>query len=112
MIQICPFGTFAARSLIPIPTSIEPVNATNRVRGCSTSASPIVPPGPGRKLRTPAGTPASSRTSKTFQAVRGESLLGLRIALFPVTIVAAVIPIAIAQGKFQGGMTTPTPSEM
>ncbi len=34
------------------------------------------------------------------------------MAALPATIVAAVIPIAMAQGKFQGGITTPTPSGM
>jgi hypothetical protein len=107
--QICPFCTRAAFSLIPIPTGIDPVKATNRTFGCSTSASPIAPPGPERNWSAPGGTPASSRISKMVHAVSGASLLGFKIAVLPVTRVAAVIPIAIAQGKFQGGITAPTP---
>ena len=40
----------------------------------------------------------------------GASLEGFRITVFPVTMEAAVMPAIIASGKFQGGMTAPTPS--
>ena len=42
-------------------------------------------------------------------AMAGEVLAGLRITALPVTKAALVIPTIIAQGKFQGGMTAPTP---
>ena len=45
-------------------------------------------------------------------AMSGASLDGFRMQVFPVTIDATVIPSVMAQGKFQGGMTTPTPSGM
>ena len=43
-------------------------------------------------------------------AIVGESLDGLRMTVLPVTMDAAVMPAMIAKGKFQGGITAPTPS--
>src|ERR1700757_2331922 len=94
------------------PTSFDPVKAMKRVLGCSTSALPKVPPDPGQKFTTPSGIPASCNTSTNFAAMVGESLDGFRITVLPQTIDAAVIPAMIAQGKFHGGITAPTPSGM
>src|SRR6266403_1384603 len=94
------------------PTSFDPVNATKRVFGCSTTALPKVAPDPGQKFTTPSGIPASCKTSKNLAAMVGESLDGFRITVFPQTIDAAVIPAMMAQGKFHGGITAPTPSGM
>ncbi len=62
------------------------------------------------KLRTPAGSPASSITSTSFHPIVIVSLAGLRTTVFPVTIAATVMPVRMASGKFQGGMTATTPS--
>jgi hypothetical protein len=40
----------------------------------------------------------------------GASDEGLRTTVLPVTMAAVVIPVAMARGKFQGGITTPAPS--
>jgi hypothetical protein len=64
--QRWPGCTLAPRSKMRMPTSFEPVNATKRVWGWSTRRSPISPPLPGRKLTTPAGTPASSMSSNSL----------------------------------------------
>ena len=69
----------------------------------------MVDPDPGRKLTTPAGRPTSSRIRMNCAAMAGEVLAGLRMTALPVTKAALVIPTIIAQGKFQGGMTAPTP---
>ena len=69
-------------------------------------------PEPGQKLTTPGGSPASSRTSMNLAAMVGASLEGFRITVLPVTMEAAVMPAMMAKGKFQGGMTAPTPSGM
>ena len=42
----------------------------------------------------------------------GESLEGFRITVLPLTIEASVMPAMMAQGKFHGGITAPTPSGM
>ncbi len=62
------------------------------------------------KFTTPSGIPASSSTSTNFAAIVGASLEGFKITVFPVTIEAAVIPAIIANGKFHGEITAPTPS--
>ncbi len=51
------------------PTSREPVKAMKRVRGSSTSASPMAPPGPGRKFTTPARQP---RFEEEIDELRGD----------------------------------------
>src|SRR5271163_4209961 len=112
LIQTCPGGVFAAFSLISRPTALDPVKAMKRVLGCSTSALPKVGPMPWQRLTTPGGIPASSSTSRNFAAMVGESGDGLSTTVLPQTIAAAVIPAIIAKGKFQGGITAPTPNGM
>src|SRR5262249_60249102 len=102
----------AATLLILNPTSRDPVNATYRVFGCATIASPKLAPAPGQKLTTPSGIPHSSSNSTNFAAMVGESLEGFNTTVLPETIDASVIPAMMAQGKFHGGITAPTPSGM
>ena len=45
-------------------------------------------------------------------AMVGASTDGFRMTVLPQTIEAAVMPAMMAKGKFQGGMTAPTPSGM
>ncbi len=45
------------------PVSTEPTKPTPATPGWATSASPTTGPGPGTKLNTPAGSPASAMTS-------------------------------------------------
>src|SRR5580692_10893670 len=92
------------------PTSREPVKAIYRVFGCATTALPKVAPAPGQKLITPSGMPASSTSSTNLAAIVGESLDGFKTTAFPATTEAIVMPAIIAQGKFHGGITAPTPS--
>src|SRR6201997_3300580 len=75
-------------------------------------ASPKLAPAPGQKFTTPSGMPASSSSSTNFAAIVGESLDGFRITVLPLTIEAIVMPAIMAQGKFHGGITAPTPSGM
>ena len=56
--------------------------------------------------------PASSSSSKNFAAMVGESLDGFRMTVLPLTIEASVMPAMMAQGKFHGGITAPTPKGM
>src|SRR5262249_52657196 len=92
------------------PTSLEPVKATNLVFGCSTSPAPKLEPDPGQKFTTPSGIPASCSASKNLNAIAGESCEGFTTTVLPQTIAAMVIPAMMAQGKFHGGITAPTPS--
>ena len=83
-----------------------------RVFGCATIGSPIAPPEPGTKLTTPAGRPVSASSSTKAAAITGASLDGLRTTVLPATSAAVVMPAMIANAKFHGGITTPTPSGM
>jgi hypothetical protein len=58
------------------------------------------------------GKPASRSASANLAAMVGVSLDGLSTTVLPVTSAATVIPAKIARGKFQGGITSPTPSGM
>jgi hypothetical protein len=66
-------------------------------------------PGPGRKLTTSRGTPASNKISTKIAAMVGESPDGFTTTVFPATIEARVIPPIMAAAKFHGGIITPTP---
>ena len=50
----------AACSLSAMPTAFDPVKEIARTSGESTSVAPTSEPGPMTRLKTPAGTPASS----------------------------------------------------
>ena len=69
-------------------------------------------PEPGTKLTTPGGRPTSCSRSTNTAAMTGESLEGLSTTVLPATIAAVVMPAMIANAKFHGGITTPTPSGM
>src|ERR1035438_7499893 len=97
---------------MPGPPRGEQVKAMKRVLGWATRPLPKVAPEPGQKLTTPAGMPASTRASKNFAAMVGDSLDGLRTTVLPQTRLAPVMPSAMALGKFQGEITAPTPSAM
>ena len=112
LIHRWPGTVLAASSLIPSPTGFEPVKAMARVRGCDTSALPMVPPEPGRKFTTPGGMPASSSRSMKRRATKGESLEGFSTTVLPATTAAVVMPAMMASGKFHGGITTTTPMGM
>ena len=53
----------AARPTTISPVWVEPVNATARVPGFSSSSSPTSGPGPRTKLNTPGGRSASATHS-------------------------------------------------
>ncbi len=112
LIQIWPGACVAALLLMSSPTSREPVKAMYRVLGCATTALPKLAPAPGQKFTTPSGMPHSSSSSTNFAAIVGESLEGFRITVLPLTMEAIVMPAMMAQGKFHGGITAPTPSGM
>ncbi len=110
LIQICPGCGRAANSLMCRPTSRDPVKLMKRVSGCSTNPSPITAPLPVTNAKLLGGKPASSNTSTNFAAMVGVSLDGLITTVLPATSAAVVMPTRMANGKFHGGMITPTPS--
>src|ERR1700757_1693575 len=68
---------FAARSAMPQPTPLEPVNVIIRTRSSSTRTSPISADGPTRTVSQPGGRPASCSSSASRSAESGVWLAGL-----------------------------------
>ncbi len=91
------------------PTSFEPVKAIRATCGSRTNAAPTTLPRPGRNCSASAGTPACQRVSHIARAMPGVWVEGLTIAVLPATSAAAVMPVQMARGKFQGLITAATP---
>src|SRR3954468_1010825 len=91
------------------PPTFEPVKATNRVCGWSTSASPMRPPDPVSRLITPTGVPHARKRSTSHAADVAEALAGLTTTVFPATSAADIIPVVSDSGKFHGDTIAPTP---
>src|SRR5262245_55102628 len=95
--------------MIRTPTCRDPVKAITGTSGWRTNASPTSGPGPGTKFATPGGSPASARIETYFAAITGDWDAGLITTVLPAASAALLIPVRIASGKFQGGMTAVTP---
>src|SRR6266545_800867 len=82
--------------------------------GWRLTASPTVDPGPTRKLNTPGGRFASSRTSANFAPQSGVREEGLNTTVQPAISAAPLFQEGIAMGKFHGVMrpTGPTGSRI
>ena len=104
----CPGGVSAAARTMSSPTLLEPVNAIVCTRGSRTSAAPTSP-SPGSSASALGGTPDSRSARVSTSAQPGDCSAGLRTTALPVASPAAVIPSAIATGKFQGEMTATMP---
>ena len=94
--------------MISRPTGPEPVNAIVWTPGWRTSAAPASP-SPGSSASASGGTPASRSARTTMSPQPGACSAGLSTTALPVARPAAVMPMGIAIGKFQGEMTATTP---
>src|SRR5215469_5860952 len=100
----------AARAATLAPVATEPMNPTARTPGWPATASPTTGPGPGRKLNTPAGTPAPvmiSASSAQHAEVVGA---GTQTTVLPAAMAGANSSAPIVYGQFHGLMTPTTPS--
>ena len=104
----CSSGVCAALRRISSPTAPEPVKAIVCTRGSRTSAAPTSPY-PGTRASASAGTPAPCSASTRASPQAGDCSAGFSTTALPVASPAAVIPQAIASGKFQGEITATTP---
>ena len=68
---------------MPRPVSTEPVNEIAATSGEATIASPTTAPRPITRLKTPAGTPASSRILASAQAQPGTRSAALNTTQLP-----------------------------
>ena len=80
--------------MIFLPVATEPVSDTLATAGWRVSAAPTSPY-PCTTLKTPAGTPASTRISASFRAERGVTSEGLKIIALPHASAGAAFQQAI-----------------
>ena len=92
----------ASARLIARATSVEPVKATPATRGSATSAAPTRAVARRRDAARSAGTPASCSSRTASKAISGVCSAGLATTLLPATSAAAIWPMKMASGKFQG----------
>ena len=95
--------------MIRLPAAVDPVKATLSVPGWVTRCSPTSRP-PGTTLTTPAGTPASSRTSASTKLLSGASGGGLTTTVQPAASAGATFHADSVTGAFQGTMAATTPT--
>jgi hypothetical protein len=100
----------AASAMMRSPVGVEPVNATLRVSGCVTSASPASGPVPVTTLSTPGGSPASVRISARRSVVNGVVSAGLATTALPHTSAGPSLFESSVVGKFHGTIAATTPS--
>src|SRR5881628_576924 len=93
----------AAVSMIPLPTSVDPVKPIFRISGCVSSSAPT-----SRErlvvstLNTPRGSPATSVMRAIASAVSGVAEAGLSTTVQPAARAGAILRVTIVAGKFQG----------
>ncbi len=94
---------FADCSSSRTPTAVEPVKVIflsleSEMIGALVAAEVLVV----ITFRTPAGSPASSKTEVRSKVVSGVSSAGLITMVQPAAIAGPIFLVAIANGKFQG----------
>ena len=77
------------------------------VPGLATISSPTTLPGPVTRLKTPAGSSASTRHSASFTAQTVVEAAGDQTTAFPAARAGARISAGIVYGQFHG-VTAPT----
>ncbi len=104
----------AARTATLAPVSTEPTKPTPDTPGWPTRASPTTGPGPGTKLKTPGGRPASALTSAMTSARIAQHAAvdgaGTQTTVFPAASAGANSSAPIVYGQFHGLTTPTTPS--
>ena len=94
-----------------LPTSVEPVKESLRVRGSLISGSMTEPLDFAvRTFSTPPGSPASSRICASASIESGVCFAGLMTAVQPAAICGPIFRVPIASGKFHGVMKTHGPT--
>ncbi len=102
-------GSRPWRAAISRAVSVEPVKQTPFTRGSEVSLAPTVAPSPGRSCRAGAGTPALCRSDTAKAAMSGVCSAGFATTALPAARAAAIWPVKMASGKFQGLMQAKVP---
>ena len=92
------FSVSAPLFMMIFPTSFDPVKPTLSTLGLVTNGAPAVSPNPVITLRTPAGSPASSRILGISSAVSGVCSAGLSTMVHPAAIAGATFCTAMGMG--------------
>ena len=100
---------WASERLIARAVSVEPVKQTPSIRVSRTSCAPTSAPSPGTRCKISSGTPAPCRMSTARAAINGVCSAGLAATALPAASAAAICPVKMASGKFQGLIQTKTP---
>src|SRR5512140_503312 len=96
--------------MICSPTGGDPVKEILAIRGSTVSHSPTVPPDPTTTLKTPAGTPASSRISASLIADSGVVDAGFSTIVFPTASAGPTLWATRFSGKLNGVIAPTTPT--
>src|SRR3954469_19700354 len=93
------------------PTSVEPVKDSLRVRGSLISGSITSPDDDAViTLRTPPGSPASSRIWARANIDSGVCFAGFITIVQPAATAGPILRVPMASGKFQGVISTHGPT--
>src|SRR5262249_60067059 len=96
------FTLAAAAIATATPARVEPVNDIMSTPGCEEMASPTVGPSPFTRLKTPAGTPASSRIWAHRRPLSGAISLGLSTIVHPAASAGSTLQAIWLTGQFHG----------
>ena len=99
----------AAFAKISCPVLLSPVNEMRGTSGCRTSASPASSPRPFTRLKTPLGSPASSKIPAQSEADSGVNSAGFSTTVLPVASAGASFHDSSMNGVFHGVMSPATP---
>ena len=88
--------------LMRCAVAVEPVKHTPETRASPVSSPPIRPPCPGSSCSAWTGTPASCIRRTPMAAIRLVASAGLASTALPAASAAAIWPVKMASGKFQG----------
>ncbi len=103
------FTVGAAARATSTPARVEPVNDTMSTSGWADSGAPTLTPSPWTRLKTPAGTPASSRISAKTMAFKGATSDGFRTIVQPAARAGATLQAIWLSGQFHGVISAHTP---
>jgi hypothetical protein len=94
-----------------LPTSVDPVKESLRVRGSLMSGSIVRPELLAvTTLSTPAGSPASSKIAASASMLNGVCLAGFTTMVQPAATAGPIFRVPIAMGKFHGVMNKHGPT--
>ena len=104
-----PLRNGAALPKISCPVRLSPVKLMSGTSGCFTRASPASSPSPLTRLKTPFGTPASSKMPAHREAESGVNSAGFSTTVFPVASAGPSFQDSSMNGVFQGVISPATP---